>query len=108
MCDITSGLSQAVDRTQGFMCAREAYTVRVIISFDMLCCFKTVLNTRPDVLPHSLAALSLGGSGPAQSVRADTLARGPSHSQESLPLPIGTAPGGKGWHCLLLAQLLGT
>lgn len=30
---------------------------------------------------NALAALSLGGSGPAQSVRADTLARGPSHSQ---------------------------
>lgn len=66
------------------MRAREAlYIAREIISFAMLCCFNTILNTRPDVLQPPGSSLTQGALG-LQSVRADTLARGPSHSQGSL------------------------
>lgn len=82
MCAITSGLDQAEDQSYGSVYVRQALCkVRRIIGFDRLCRFETNLNTRPDVLQHTLAARSLWGSELAQSVMAETLARGPSHSQ---------------------------
>lgn len=92
------------------MRARQALSiVREIISFDMLCCFKTILNTRPDVLQLPGSSLSHSGAlGLHHQSGQIPLLEGQVTVRESLSLPIGTAPVGKGQQCLLLIQHLGT